>query len=77
VVIETTMPGRVWALRCLLMYSARAAAAHCEVEEKLPALSEDPAQQTGHGENEMTVRDGREDLVLQPFGPEELLLLLA
>ena len=48
-----------------------------EVEEQLPALSEDPAQQTGHGEDEMAVRDGREDLVVQPLGPQELLLLLA
>ena len=48
-----------------------------EIEEKLTALSEDPAQQTGHREHEMAVRDGGEDLVLQPFGPEELLLLLA
>ena len=35
-----------------------------EVKEELAALSEDPAQQTGHGEDEMAVRDGREDLVL-------------
>ncbi len=48
-----------------------------EVEEKLPALSEEPAQEAGHGEDEMTMGDGREDLVLQPFGPEKLLLLLA
>jgi len=43
-----------------------------EVEEKPPALSEDPAQEAGHGADEMTMRDGREDLVLQPFGPEKL-----
>jgi hypothetical protein len=58
------MPGRV-------------CAALGEVEEKLATLSEDPAQEAGHGEDEMAMRDGREDLVLQPLGPQKLLLLLA
>jgi hypothetical protein len=34
-----------------------------EVEEKLAALAEDPAPEARHGEDEMTMRDGREDLV--------------
>jgi hypothetical protein len=35
-----------------------------EIEEKLSALSEDPAQDAGHREHEMAMRDGREDLPL-------------
>jgi len=48
-----------------------------EVEEQFPALSEDPAQEAGNGEDEMAMRDGGEDLVVQPLGPQKLLLLLA
>jgi hypothetical protein len=47
-----------------------------EVEEQLSALSEDPPQEARHGEDDMTMRDGGEDLLLQPLGPQELLLLL-
>jgi hypothetical protein len=48
-----------------------------EVEEKLPALPEDPPQEAGHGENEVAMRNGREHLLLQPLRPKELTLLLA
>ena len=48
-----------------------------EVEQKLPPLAEDPAQEAGHGEDDMTMRDGLEHLLLQPLRPQELALLLA
>ena len=43
-VIDTTIPGRVPGPTRVLVYSARAAAPHCEVEQKLSSLPEDPAQ---------------------------------
>jgi hypothetical protein len=48
-----------------------------ELEEKLSTLAEDAAQQPWHGENDVPMRDGREDLLLQPLRPQELALLLA
>jgi len=48
-----------------------------EVEQKLPPLPEDPAQEARHGEDNMTMRDGLEHFLLQPFGPQELFLLFA
>jgi hypothetical protein len=35
-----------------------------EVEEKLPALPEDPPQEARHGEDEVAMRNGREHLFL-------------
>jgi hypothetical protein len=35
-----------------------------EVEEKLPALAEDPPQEAGHGEDEVAMRNGFEHLLL-------------
>ena len=35
-----------------------------EIEEQLSALSEDPAQETRHGDDDMTMRDGGEDLLI-------------
>ena len=48
-----------------------------EVEEELAPLAEDPAQEAWHGEDDMPMRDGLEDLLLQPLRPQELSLLLA
>ena len=48
-----------------------------EVEEKLPTLAEDPAQEARHGEDDMTMRNGLEHLLLEPLCPKELTLLLA
>ena len=48
-----------------------------EVEQKLPPLPEDPAQEARHGEDNVTMRDGLEHFLLQPFGPQELFLLFA
>ena len=35
-----------------------------EVEEKLSTLAEDPAQEAGHGEDDMTMGNGREHLFM-------------
>jgi hypothetical protein len=48
-----------------------------EVEQKLPPLTEEPAQKARHGEDEMAMGDGREDFLLQPLGPQKLFLLFA
>ena len=48
-----------------------------EVGEKLSPLSEDPAQEMRHGEDDTTLRDGLEHFSLQPLGPQEPLLLFA
>ena len=48
-----------------------------EVEQKLPPLPEDPAQEARHGEDDMTMRNGLEHFLLQPLGPQELFFLLA
>jgi hypothetical protein len=48
-----------------------------EVEQKLSPLSEDSAQKARHGEDNMPVRHGLEHFLLQPLGPQELLLLFA
>jgi hypothetical protein len=48
-----------------------------EVEQKLSPLSEDSAQEARHGEDNMPVRHGLEHFLLQPLGPQELLLLFA
>jgi len=46
-----------------------------DVEQKLSPLSEDPAQEARHRENNMTMPHGLEHFPLQPLGPQELLLL--
>jgi len=48
-----------------------------EVEEKLSALPEDPPQEARHGENDVAMGNGRENLLLEPLCPQELALLLA
>ena len=48
-----------------------------EVEQKLSPLSEDPAEEAQHGDNDVSMRDGRKHFLLQPLGPQELLLFLA
>jgi hypothetical protein len=40
-----------------------------EVEQKLPSLPEDPAQEARHGGEDMTMRNGREHFLLQPLRP--------
>jgi hypothetical protein len=76
VVIDTTIPGRACAPRRLLMYWARASAAHCERSSRsFRRFRKIPRRRRGM--DDMTMRDGGEDLLLQPLGPQELLLLLA
>ena len=48
-----------------------------QVEEELPTLAEDAAQEARHGEDDVPMRNGREHLLLQPLRPQELALLLA
>jgi hypothetical protein len=48
-----------------------------EVEKKLATLAEDSAKQARHGEDDVTMRDWLEHFLLQPFRPQELLLLFA
>ncbi len=48
-----------------------------EVEEELSTLAEHTPQEAWHGENRVPMRNGREHLLLQPFRPQELALLLA
>ncbi len=48
-----------------------------EIEQQLPPFAEYASQQPRHGEDDMAVRNGREHLFAQPFGPEEGALLLA
>src|SRR6266581_7857992 len=47
-----------------------------QVEQKLSPLAEDPAQEARHGEDDMTMRHGLEHFLMQPLGPQELLLFL-
>jgi hypothetical protein len=48
-----------------------------EVEQQLPPLAEDPAQEARHGEDDVAMWNGREHFLLQPFRPQELALLFA
>jgi hypothetical protein len=41
-----------------------------EVKQELPALAEDPAQEERHGEDDMTMGNGLEHLLLQPLRPQ-------
>ena len=67
----------VWTESCPDVLGDGLGGALGEVEEKLPALPEDPPQEAGHGEDEVAMRNGREHLLLQPLRPKELTLLLA
>jgi hypothetical protein len=49
----------------------------CLERQKLSPLPEDPAQEAWHREDDVTVRDRLEHLLLQPLRPQELLLLFA
>jgi len=48
-----------------------------KVEQELAPLAEDPAHEARHGEDDVPMRNGLEDLLPEPFGPQELALLLA
>jgi hypothetical protein len=43
-----------------------------KVEQELAPLAEDPAQEAWHGEDDAPMRNGLEDLLLEPFRPQEL-----
>ena len=48
-----------------------------QVEQQLSPPAEYPSQQPRHGENNVSMRNGRKHFLLQPLGPQELLLFLA
>jgi hypothetical protein len=47
-----------------------------QLVQQLAALAEERPQEARHGENDVTMRDGCEHFLLQPFRPQQLLLLL-
>jgi hypothetical protein len=65
----TQLPAHVLA-ECL-------GAAMGQLAKKLSPLPKDPTEQAWHGEDNVTMRDGLEHRLSQPFGPQNRALLLA